>query len=151
MSETQSELGFELPGQKYVLMDAEGYPLGFWTDWLHTEKGAIPPEAIKISDKIWDRWAAAGRTLRWQGGKLVPAPVPVAPPIRIMIEPSAVWLRCTDAEAEKLDALLRAEPIRIQRLWSSASIEPAATEFDHLRGQMDEAFGKPRTAELLAP
>ncbi|MCL7931678.1 hypothetical protein [Halomonas llamarensis] len=63
-----------------------------------------------------------------------------------------IWTRCTEDEAETLDAALSSAPAKQRRMWDdSLSVEHSSDYYTLLRGQMESVFGAARTAEMLAP
>jgi hypothetical protein len=77
-------------------------------------------------------------------------PPPQPPPPR-RIAKADIWRRCTEAEAETLDTLLNAQPVRLRRMWADAQFLSTDDEmFPAVEAALVNAFGAPRTAELLA-
>lgn len=65
---------------------------------------------------------------------------------------SDVWRRCTDAEAQALDAALAAATAKLRRLWDDCTIlEHEAPEWSLLVAGVAAAVGEERAAEILAP
>ena len=63
-----------------------------------------------------------------------------------------VWRRATDAEAAQIDALLKAQPVRLQRLWDDAQFLLTTDElFASVQAGAVSLFGAERAAELLQP
>lgn len=63
-----------------------------------------------------------------------------------------IWTRCTEDEAEILDARLEQAPARERRMWAdSLSVQHASDYYTMLREQMEAEFGVERTAAILAP
>ncbi len=76
---------------------------------------------------------------------------PLPPPPSVTYK-SDIWRRCTDAEAEALDALLARQPRRQQRLFNDATVIAHADEmFATLQAAVTQALGATRAAEILAP
>lgn len=76
---------------------------------------------------------------------------PLPPPPTVTYK-SDIWRRCTDGEAEALDALLARQSKRQQRLFNDATVIAHTDEmFATLQAAVTEALGATRTAEILAP
>jgi hypothetical protein len=79
-------------------------------------------------------------------------PFPPLPGPPVITFKADIWRRCTDVEADALDADLKAQPARIQRLFGDAQhIDHADPLFDLMRGAITARFGEERAAEILAP
>lgn len=89
-------------------------------------------------------------------GKFV-APPPVEQPepepiVLTKISKNLIWERATDAEAEQMDAALKAQPVRIRRIYDGATFISTEDElYGLLRAAMVQMFGEKRAAELLEP
>lgn len=73
------------------------------------------------------------------------------PPVVIVLPVNVLFGRMTDEEAESLDTAMMAEPLRIRRMWSTASSfrsdqEPWAV----IKGHAIGLFGQDRADEILA-
>jgi hypothetical protein len=138
-------------GQKYVVVDGEGRALAFYAANFSP---SIPRYALPISDEIWAEWSQASQRKIWQDGVLADAPEPSpgpgpAPVTRTL--KSDIWRRCTDEEAELLEAALNAAPVRLRRLFDDSTIlESNWPEYETLRAGIVGAVGEERAAELLA-
>lgn len=110
---------------------------------------AMTKEAALVAISEADRpseWAA----LTASGVLIEPYVAPPASPARIA--KNAIWERATDAEAEVMEQMLSAQPVRIRRIYEGATHISADHElFALLSGALTQAFGEERAAELLAP
>lgn len=73
------------------------------------------------------------------------------PPVVVVLPVNVLFGRMTDEEAESLDTAMMAEPLRIRRMWATASSfrsdqEPWAVIEGHAIG----LFGQDRADEILA-
>src|SRR5205823_4520651 len=91
---------------------------------------------------------------KWNGTALI-AHVPVGVPnpnVPLRTFKSDVWRRCTDSEANALDAALAAAPARLRRLWADSTIlERDSAEWPELLAGVVAVVGATRAAQLLAP
>jgi hypothetical protein len=77
-------------------------------------------------------------------------PPPQPPPPR-RIAKADIWRRCTEPEAETLDTLLNAQPVRLRRMWADAQFLSTDDDmFPAVQAALATAFGATRAAELLA-
>jgi hypothetical protein len=76
---------------------------------------------------------------------------PAPPPLPRRIAKADIWRRCTNSEAEAVDSLLNAQPIRLQRMWADAQYLSTADElFPAVQTALSQAFGSERASQLLA-
>lgn len=62
-----------------------------------------------------------------------------------------IWRRATDEEAEIIDAMLSAQPIRLRRLWADSEYLAHTDElWLMISSAAIQAFGETRAGELLA-
>jgi len=62
-----------------------------------------------------------------------------------------IWRRASEAEAEAIDAMLAAQPVRLRRLWEDSEYLAHTDELWSLvRSAATHAFGQTRADELLA-
>lgn len=86
-----------------------------------------------------------------QGGKFV-APTGQATPEPFTVYKADIWRRCTDAEADKLDTAIRAQPVRLRRLFDDATNLRSDDElFGQISGAVVQMIGAERAAVVLAP
>ncbi|UXN69900.1 hypothetical protein N8A98_22275 [Devosia neptuniae] len=80
-------------------------------------------------------------------------PEPEDPPAELTrIAKNAIWERATDDEAEQMEMVLAAQPVRIRRIYEGAThIDQAHELYALLNAAMTQLFGEDRAAELLAP
>lgn len=134
--------------KRFVRTDAKGFALAFFAS---DAKAEIPPDAFEITEAQWKEWVTQGKGRQWRNGKLTTTPAPAGPPPVIRTLKSDVWRRCTDEEAEQLDARLAASPARLRRLWADSTIlESNAPEYQLVRAAIAEELGEDRAAEILA-
>lgn len=63
-----------------------------------------------------------------------------------------IWRRCTEAEADVLDAALDQSPSRLRRLFDDAQyVDPSDPDYPTIRGAVVSALGEARAAVVLAP
>lgn len=88
---------------------------------------------------------------RYDNGQWVEVPQP-DPPTTYNISKADIYRRCTDEEAEALHAALLAAPIRLQGIFSGATmINTGDDYFPALRVGIVAALGETRADEVLAP
>ncbi|WP_424138153.1 hypothetical protein [Roseomonas chloroacetimidivorans] len=101
---------------------------------------------VEIEPKVQAGWLYDGSTFS-------APPAPEAPPSEAIVRTlkSDIWRRCTDEEAEALEAALNAAPVRLRRLFDDSTIlESNWPEYEALRSGIVQAVGEERAAELLA-
>lgn len=63
-----------------------------------------------------------------------------------------IWRRCTDDEADTLDAMLAQQSTRLRLIFASATvIDHGDDDFPALKAGIEAALGVDRAAEILAP
>lgn len=63
-----------------------------------------------------------------------------------------LWRRCSEAEADILDAALDQSPSRLRRLFDDAQyLDPSDPDYPTIRAAVVTALGEARAAEVLAP
>jgi hypothetical protein len=68
------------------------------------------------------------------------------------ISKNIIWERMTDQEAAQADALLKAQPPKVLRIYEGATyISTKAELYPQLLGAMTQLFGAERAAEILKP
>lgn len=99
-----------------------------------------PPSGVPVANLRWDgsAWRQDGET--------------VGRPVDYRIAKDAIWRRASDEEAETMEALLAAQPVRIRRIYEGAThIQSGDELFGLLEAGMKALFGDERAAQLLAP
>lgn len=73
-------------------------------------------------------------------------------PPRENISKNIIWERMTEEEADQADALLKAQPAKILRIYEGATyISVKADLYPQLFGAMAQLFGEKRASEILEP
>lgn len=93
-----------------------------------------------------------GKSL-WEEAKdmATPADPPPSLPGLTRVYKADIWRRATDVEAEQIDAMLNALPVRLRRLWADAAFLDKTDElFSMIQTAATAAFGENRAAELLS-
>lgn len=68
------------------------------------------------------------------------------------ISKNVIWERMTEEEADQADALLKAQPAKILRIYEGATyISVKADLYPQLFGAMAQLFGEKRASEILEP
>lgn len=81
----------------------------------------------------------------------VVTPIAPADPGPVVVFPGDLWRRTTDAEAEAIDAAMKAQPLRIRRLFDAAQTYQSDDPlWPLLMGAAVQLFGEARARELLA-
>ena len=81
-------------------------------------------------------------------------PIKNPPPERVLenISKNIIWERMTEQEAAQADALLKAQPAKILRIYEGATyISVKADLYPQLFGAMAHLFGEKRAGEILEP
>ena len=145
---------------KFALFDASGMPQGFYADDVQgprllddgTPNPAYPDGVVEITDEQWLDLISNQGARRWVDGTVVAFEPPAPPPTPVYIQKVDIWRRATDAEAEKLVALLGQQSIRLQRMFSDATVISSADEmWPTLLGGITQLLGADRAKALLAP
>lgn len=137
----------------YVHIGEGGKALSFYD----TEMGSPPPfdelgEAlVEISPETRDIWIQDPHHVLVNGELIQLEILPEPDPVTITYK-ADIWRRATDAEAEIMDQMLNAQPIRMRRMWTDAVHLMSNDElFATIQAALTAAFGEARAAELLAP
>ncbi len=84
-----------------------------------------------------------------------PVVEPEAPPEPApftMIPKDIIWRRATDDEAEQMEEVLSAQPVRLRRIYEGAGFISTSDElYGVLEGALVQLFGLQRAKELLEP
>lgn len=153
---------------KFIKFGPEGFPLFYYCEQIYppdiiTDDGTgetisekknpdIPNDAVPVTD---EQWQAAQSMNLWRAsdGSLTspPVPEPVEPvPVVTILPAVALWERLTEAEADQVNEAMATQPIRTQRIFTTASTFHSDHELWPLLEQMaTELFGAERAAELL--
>lgn len=85
----------------------------------------------------------------WTPEEIAALPPPPPPPPR-RIAKADIWRRATNTEAEQLDALLNAQPVRMRRMWADAQYLSTDDElYPAVEAALTGLLGAVRTAQLL--
>lgn len=136
--------------EKFGIFDAEGFPTAFFSTYVHG--GAIPPEAVRITEDQWFDFINNNGMRRWQGDKVVEYTPPITEPEPVVTILPAVtlWERLTEDEADQVNEAMATQPVRTQRIFTTANTFRSDHELWPLLEQMaTELFGAERAAELL--
>ena len=143
---------------KFAHFDTDGFPVAFFAVDVHGPREidgqpnpAIPAEAVEITDDQWQEMLANPGRRRWLDGALVEHELPPVEIVTILY-PADLWRRTTDDEAEQIDAAMQQQPLRIRRIFNTASSYRSDDDlWPMLTGAAETLFGAVRAAELLAP
>lgn len=107
-------------------------------------RGGVPPSgAVTVEEADW---IAQRDDAVANGAAAAIASIPV------ITYKADIWRRATDKEAEALDALLKAQPVRQQRIFADATvIDHADPLAETLRAAIVKAFDEKTADRLLAP
>ena len=76
---------------------------------------------------------------------------PPLPPLTTIYKHD-IWSRCTDQEAAILDGMLKAQPVKLQRLWNdSLSLQTTDALYPMVYAACVQALGQARADAILAP
>ena len=88
----------------------------------------------------------------WEAEKAAYEPPPPPPPPPLTIFKADIWRRATDEEAEAMDAMLAAQPVRLRNIFRDAQTLSSDDElYPTLLAGLTQIVGAERAAELLAP
>lgn len=110
----------------------------------------LPANLIKLGD-VNEPSSFLGKKFQAGQWSVVPPPDPVIP-TTYNISKADIYRRCTDEEVEALHAALSAAPIRLQGIFSGATmINTGDDYYPALRAGIVAALGETRADEVLAP
>ena len=127
-----------------VVIECLAVPDGFTIEESYAP--AIRDRAVAVAPEVRPDW------VRQPDGSFAPPPAVPAPiAVRITFK-SDVFRRCTDQEADRIDAALATASSRMRNLFMAASyLASDAEEYAVLLETATQLFGPMRAAELLAP
>lgn len=154
---------------KFIKFGPEGFPLFYYCeqtyppeiitddetgDTISEKKNPdIPSDAVRVSDEQWQK-AQSMDLWRASDGSLTSPPVqePVEPvPVIIILPAVTLWERLTEDEADQVNEAMATQPVRTQRIFTTANTFRSDHELWPLLQQMaTELFGAERAGELLA-
>lgn len=150
---------------KFIKFGPEGFPLFYYCEETYppvvNDAGEaiavnpdIPHDAVPVTDEQWQK-AQSMNLWRASDGSLTipPMPEPVQPDPVITILPAVtLWERLTEDEADQVNEAMATQPVRTQRIFTTANTFRSDHELWPLLEQMaTELFGAERAGELLAP
>lgn len=134
---------------KFGAFDAEGFPLAFYSDDIHTD---IPAEAVQITDEQWSEFINNQGLRRWVNGEVVVYDPPAPEPVAQRIEWGSLIRAMTNEEASAFDAAVQAADARFRWLiQKTAYIATDDPDYPTLKAAFDAAYGQERSDELLPP
>ncbi len=113
----------------------------------------IPPEAVEITTDQWHEFIDNQAVRRWVDGKVeeYTPPTPEPEPVVIVLPAVTLWERLTEDEADQVNEAMATEPVRTQRIFTTANTFRSDHELWPLLEQMaTQLFGEERASELLA-
>lgn len=159
----------------YAQFDAGGFAVAFYSSLTHGERTrpvyakpegddppaiigeepnpdcVVPADATEISEEQWRAWIDAPQGYRWNGAEVEPYVPPPAPAPATVVMPADLWRRATDDEAQAIDAAMQAQPLRLRRIFQTATSYQSDDElWPLLMAAAVALFGEDRAAELLA-
>lgn len=135
-----------------AVFDANGLPLGFYSVEVHGDE--VPTAAVDITDEQWQDLIDNQGLRRWDGSKVVEytPPIPEPEPVVAILPAVTLWERLTEDEADQVDDAMATQPVRTQRIFTTANTFRSDHElWPLLEAMATELFGAVRAAELLAP
>jgi hypothetical protein len=114
----------------------------------------IPVWAIEITNEQYTDLVTNQPFRKWDGSKVVEhtPPTPEPEPIVTILPAITLWERLTEDEADQVNEAMATQPVRTQRIFTTANTFRSDHELWPLLQQMaTELFGAERAAELLAP
>ncbi len=128
-------------------IDADGFVTGFYDTELHGDN--IPEEAVELSEDQYEDLVQNQGFRRFEKGKIVEYAPPVSEPVTIL-PAVALWERLTEDEADQVNETMATQPVRTQRIFTTANTFRSDHELWPLLEQMaTELFGAERAGELL--
>ncbi len=114
----------------------------------------IPSGAVEITDEQWSEFLENQGFRKWENGQIVHyTPEPIEPEPEVTVLPAVtLWERLTEAEADQVNEAMATQPVRTQRIFTTANTFRSDHELWPLLEQIaTELFGTARAAELLTP
>jgi len=108
---------------------------------------------VDITDEQWQDFIDNQGLRRWDGSKVVEYTPPTQEPEPVVNVLPAVtlWERLTEAEADQVNEAMATQPVRTQRIFTTANTFRSDHELWPLLEQMaTQLFGEERAAELLS-
>ncbi|WP_435655035.1 hypothetical protein [Brucella pituitosa] len=164
--------------QRYAVFDSDGLPRGFYSedvhgarllpvyaegddqsdkvpiaDWKPNPVCSIPADAVEITDDQWKELMDYPSARRWDGESVVDytPPMPEPEPVVTILPAVTLWERLTEDEADQVNEAMATQPVRTQRIFTTANTFRSDHELWPLLEQMaKELFGAERAAALLA-
>lgn len=111
-----------------------------------TDLSRYPAEVQEFAARHWTDSAI----VKWKTE--FPWVEPVPPPPLENISKNIIWERMTDQEAIAADNVLKAQSVKIRRIYDGATyISVRAAEYPMLLAAMVQLFGAQRAADILKP
>ena len=136
---------------KYVTVDEAGFPSSIYSDDIHSN---IPDDAIEITEHQWRDLIDNQGMRKVVNGQIVKyePQVPEPEPVVIVLPAVTLWEGLTEDEADQVNDAMATQPVRTQRIFTTANTFRSDHELWPLLEQMaTELFGEERAAQLLAP
>lgn len=136
---------------KLATFDENGFPTAFY--WVGVHDDIAPAGAVEITDEQWLELIDNAGLRRWDGSRVVEysPPEPEPEPVVTILPAVTLWERLTDAEADQVNEAMATQPVRTQRIFTTANTFRSDHELWPLLVQMaTDLFGEERAAEFLA-
>ena len=129
----------------------QGLPTGFYPEDVWPSD--FPGDAIEISYEQYEELILNQGLRKWDGSKVVEhtPPIPEPEPVVAILPAVTLWERLTEDEADQVNEAMASQPVRTQRIFTTANTFRSDHELWPLLEQMaTDLFGAERAATLLA-
>lgn len=165
---------------QYAIFDVSGFPTAFYDERLSgmrkrpiygktpdpTEENpnpvppllgyednqdcTIPVEALALTAEQYSELTNNAGLRRWENGRVVEYVPPISGAVTVL-PAITLWERLTEAEADRVNEAMATQPVRTQRIFTTANTFRSDHELWPLLEQMaNQLFGADRAGELLA-
>ncbi len=135
----------------FATLDNDGFPTAFYPEDIHGEN--TPADTVEITEAQWHEFLDNQAARRWHNGKVVEfiQQIPEPEPTVIILPAVTLWERMTEEEADLVTEAVATQPVRTQRIFTTANTFRSDHElWSLLESMATQLFGEQRAAELLA-
>jgi len=141
----------------YATFDHNGIATSFYASEIWGKLGQpeckIPKGAVEITDAQWAELLSNPGARKFVNGEVLEytPPIPEPEPVVIVLPAVTLWERLTEDEADQVHDAMATQPVRTQRIFTTANTFRSDHELWPLLEQIaNQLFGAERAAELLA-
>lgn len=129
--------------------DESGFPSAYYPSGS-VDENLIPSSAVELTDQQYSEFVSYPGLRKWVGGKIVEFVPEISVPV-VILPAVTLWERLTEAEADQVNEAMATQPVRTQRIFTTANTFRSDHELWPLLEIMaTQLFGEVRAAELLA-